>query len=75
MNTITNKKEYYQSRSKITSQFSNNHAAKKDEKITRENYKVDCNGYFIWNSGGDLKKYNKEHLGTDLICAPACPRA
>ncbi|WP_417657812.1 hypothetical protein [Pseudidiomarina aestuarii] len=56
MNKVTNKKECYQSRSKRVSEFSNIHPATRDEKISREQYKVDCSGYFIWGSRGDPQK-------------------
>lgn len=52
---ITNKRESYQSRAKNVTSV--NHFNKKSEDIRkfREDYKVDCNGYFVWGSGDKLK--------------------
>jgi len=62
MNKVTNKKEGYQSRSKRVSNFSNIHVAKRDEKISREHYKVDCHGYFVWGSGNESMALSSESI-------------
>ena len=56
MNKVTNRRESYQSRSKKVSNFSNIHVTKRDEKKSREHYKVDCHGYFVWGSENEPKK-------------------
>lgn len=53
MNQIANRKERYQSRSKKNSNSRFVSLAKEGEKRTREKFKVDCNGYFLWDAEGE----------------------
>jgi len=50
MNKVSNRRERYQSRSKKVSSYGNIHLAKRDEKESREYYKVDRHGYFVWGT-------------------------
>ncbi|ACV25624.1 hypothetical protein Kkor_0203 [Kangiella koreensis DSM 16069] len=54
MVNITNNRESYKSRSKNIGNVKSSH--KKSEKIYqyREEFKVDCNGYFVWGSDEKL---------------------
>ena len=53
---ITNKRESYQSRAKNATSVKHSHKKSEDIRKSREDYKVDCNGYFVWNSEDKLKK-------------------
>jgi|AntDeeMinimDraft_6_1070357.scaffolds.fasta_scaffold88104_1 hypothetical protein len=53
---ITNKRESYQSRAKNATSVNNSHKKSEDVRKYREDYKVDSNGYFVWDSGDRLKK-------------------
>lgn len=52
---ITNKRENYKTRSKSVSEISSNQKKNECFLISREDFKVDRNGYFIWKSQDTAK--------------------
>lgn len=56
MKKVANRREHYQSRSKKVSNSSSIHLKKNGENGSRTHYKVDCNGYFVWDSEIGPKK-------------------
>ena len=56
MLNITNRKNNYQSRSKKYSNPMYITEIKIEEKKSRKSYKVDRNGYFVWDSLCEAKK-------------------
>ncbi len=53
---IINEKKKYQSRSKNTAKLFSTQKINADVRKSREDFQVDCNGYFIWKSEDSAKK-------------------
>jgi len=56
MPKIINERKNYQSRSKNASNFFSNEKKSVSVRKSREDFKVDRNGYFIWKSEDTAKK-------------------
>lgn len=56
MKKVANRRDHYQSRSYKVSNTSIIHLKKNGKYGTRAHYKVDCNGYFVWDSEIGPKK-------------------
>ncbi len=56
MKKVANRRDHYQSRSKKVSNSSSIHFKRNGENGSRAHYKVDCNGYFVWDSEIGPKK-------------------
>lgn len=61
MSKIANNKENYKSRSNKVSITVIPKIGDENTPNSREDYKIDCNGYFVWNSNGSSEKVKVGH--------------